>query len=172
MCSSFVRARARARDGEVTMADEVVNYSADHVLEYPFVRSVGPVDRRLPDRPARRQGRRDHGERGPGHRAAHRVRPRDGRRDDRRGRGRARRHGDVVVVGGRAARQASAADALRLGAGALRRRRHLVPPRHAGGVTRRGVDRHAGAARVRARGRAGRPRQGHQPLRRRWEVRS
>ena len=25
------------------MADEVVNYTADHVLEYPFVRSVGPT---------------------------------------------------------------------------------------------------------------------------------
>ena len=43
------------------MADEAVNYTSDHVLEYPYVRSVGPGDRRLPDRPARRQGRRHHG---------------------------------------------------------------------------------------------------------------
>ena len=34
------------------MADEVVNYSSDHVLEYPFVRSVGPDDRCVPDRSA------------------------------------------------------------------------------------------------------------------------
>jgi uncharacterized OB-fold protein len=27
----------------VTVADEEIHYSADHVLEYPYVRSVGPV---------------------------------------------------------------------------------------------------------------------------------
>src|SRR6202142_4696151 len=44
MCSSFTHGRAgRPRHGEVTMADEEIHYSADHVLDHPYVRSVGPV---------------------------------------------------------------------------------------------------------------------------------
>ena len=60
------------------MADEAVIYTADHVLEYPFVRSVGPVVG------AFLTGLRDgkvvgtRGTRRTGHRAADRVRPRDG----------------------------------------------------------------------------------------------
>src|SRR5581483_10233872 len=78
--------------------------------------------------------------------------------------------GDVVVVGAHAAAQAPLERALRLGPRALRRRRHLVPPRPAGGRPRGRTHRHAGPTRVRPRGRARRPRHRHPPLRRRGAV--
>ena len=125
------------------MADEAVIYRADHVLEYPFVRSVGPLVG------AFLTGLRDGkvvGTRGTAAapRPAHRVRPRDGGRDLGIRRGRARGHGHLVVLGAPAPAEAPAADAVRLGAGPIRRRRHRVPTRAAGVGARRGLDRHAG----------------------------
>ncbi len=109
ICSSFTRGRLGGPGhGEVTMADEAVIYTRRPRPGVPL-RALGRAgDRRLPDRSARRQGGRDPGDGGPGHRAADRVRPRDRRGDDRHRRGRARGHRDLVVLGAPSAAQAPA----------------------------------------------------------------
>ena len=154
------------------MAEEAVIYRSDHVLEYPYVRSVGPVVGAFLTglRDGKVVGIRGSGR--AGHRAADRVRPRDGGGDRRRGRGRARGHGHLVVLGGRTRGPSTPCRSPSPGCWcSFDGADTVVPPRAAGGGARRGLDRHARPPRVRARGRAGRPRQGHQPLRGRREVR-
>ena len=75
MCSSL--RRRTPTEGRVVMADSEV-LRAPHVLEYPYVRSMGPVHRRLPHRAARRADPRGHRAPPGGHgdRAPDRVRPR------------------------------------------------------------------------------------------------
>ena len=110
------------------MADEVI-YRSDHVLEYPFVRSVGPVIG------AFLTGLRDGkvvGTRGSGGRVIvppTEYDPETGEETSGVVEVGPGRDGHLVVVGAPAAAQAPAADAVRLGAGALRRRRHRVPAR-------------------------------------------
>ena len=107
MCSTFRRSRSTHVQGEVRMAESEALH-AEHRLEYPYSRSVGPVigafltglrDGRLSGcQRVRRLG----------HRAAHRVRPHHRRGRRRAGRGRPRRGGRVVGVGRPPAAQAPA----------------------------------------------------------------
>ena len=147
------------------MAEDSVIYRSDHVLEYPYVRSVGPVVG------AFLTGLRDGkvvGTRGTGGRVIvppTEYDPETGEETD-----------GVVEVGPEGtvttwswvARprpkhplQEPFAWVLVQFDGADTSFLHVLPAAE----PRRGLDRHAGAPRVRSRGRAGRTRQGHQPLR-------
>ena len=154
------------------MAEDAMIYRADHVLEYPFVRSVGPVVG------AFLTGLRDGkvvGTRGTGGRVI--VPPTE--YDPETG----EETSDVVEVG-----PEGTVTAVVLGGpprpkhplqtpfawvlvrfdGADTSFLHVLPASSPDEVSAR----HARPPRVRARGRAGRPREGHQPLRGAPEVRS
>ena len=114
------------------MADSEV-LRAPHVLEYPYVRSVGPVigafltglrDGRILGATSHDADRGGHG-----HRAPHRVRPRHERRRGRARRSGPVRRGDHVVVGVEAAEGPAPRPPLRLGARAAGRGHHGHAPR-------------------------------------------